>query len=256
MAVRAATYARYSTALQSADSLADQERICERIAERNGFTIVARFADAAISGGTAARPQYQGLLRVARRHEIDAVIAEDSSRLWRNMAEQAPRIAELADLGIHVVTQDLDTRQETAGVLGAVLGASSEAYRREIGRRTRRGLEGRALQGRPAGGRGYGYRASGGTREIDPERAKIVKEIFRKYSRGWSPKAIAHELNFRGVPSPGSTWKREQRRKGGWMASVIAGDPRRGIGILHNEMYRGRVIWNRLKWVRSAADSS
>ncbi|MCC7082214.1 MAG: recombinase family protein [Burkholderiales bacterium] len=138
--VRAALYARYSTDKQSEASLADQFRVCERITERQGFNVVAKFQDAALSGGTADRPGYQAMLEAARRQEFEAIIAEDSSRLWRNLAEQSPRLAELADLGIVVVTHDLDTRQETAGILGAVLGASSEAYRREIARRTRRGL--------------------------------------------------------------------------------------------------------------------
>src|ERR1035441_7217020 len=70
------------------------------------------------------------------RSKFVAIIAEDSSRLWRNMAEQAPRLAELYDLGIQVVTHDLDTRSESSAVLGAVTGAMSEQYRKEIGRRT------------------------------------------------------------------------------------------------------------------------
>ena len=41
-----------------------------------------------------------------------------------------------------------------------------------------------------------------------------------------------------------------------WVMSVIAGSVRDGLGILNNEIYIGRVIWNRFKWVRSAADSS
>jgi site-specific DNA recombinase len=38
--------------------------------------------------------------------------------------------------------------------------------------------------------------------------------------------------------------------------AVIYGNPARGLGILNNETYRGVVIWNRSKWIRSAADSS
>jgi site-specific DNA recombinase len=63
-------------------------------------------------------------------------------------------------------------------------------------------------------------------------------------------------MNRRGVPSPGSVWKRELRRKGGWMMSAIAGDTKRAVGILNNEMYVGRLVWNRVRWLRSAADSS
>ena len=50
--MRAALYARYSTDMQSPESIADQLRVCARLADRFDFEIVARFSDAAISGGT------------------------------------------------------------------------------------------------------------------------------------------------------------------------------------------------------------
>lgn len=259
MRVKAAAYARFSTDKQSEASIPDQFRLCDRLAERNGFRVVAQFEDAAISGGTTARPGYQAMLSAARRGEFDVIIAEDTSRLWRNMAEQAPRMAELRDLGIHVVCHDLDTRQESSAVLGAVLGAMGEGYRQDIGRRTRRGLEGRARAQKPTGGRAYGYIAASdsasGEREVHPEQAAVVVRIFEMYRDGFSPRAIADRLNVERVPSPGSTWNRKQRRRSGWLSSAIAGDASRGVGILNNEAYAGRIIWNRHRWVRSASDS-
>jgi site-specific DNA recombinase len=259
--MKTAIYARYSTSLQRAESIEDQFRVCERIADRNGFTVVARYSDAAISGGTALkRPQYQQLLADARAGRFQVIIAEDTSRLWRNLAEQSPRLAEFADLGIAVVTHDLDTRQESSAILGAVTGAMSEGYRREIARRTRRGLEGLARAKRPTGGRAYGYVAAAdadsGDREVDEAQAKIVRRIFQDYADGLSAVAICAALNRERVPSPGSSWGRNVRRSNGWVVSAIAGDRKRGIGILNNELYCGRVIWNRFRWVRSAADSS
>ncbi len=50
------------------------------------------------------------------------IVAEDASRLWRNLAEQSLRLAELSDLGMHVVTHDLDTRHESACKNDARLG--------------------------------------------------------------------------------------------------------------------------------------
>ena len=94
--MRAAIYARYSTEQQSANSIDDQIRVCERLAERHGCTVVERFSDAAISGGTSERPAYQAMLTAARRREFDVIVAEDTSRLWRNMAEQAPRLASVS----------------------------------------------------------------------------------------------------------------------------------------------------------------
>ncbi len=181
--MKAAIYARYSTDKQSEASIPDQFRLCERLAERNGFAVVGRYDDAAISGGTTHRPGYQNLLAAARRREVEVIVAEDTSRLWRNLAEQAPRIAELRDLGIHVVCHDFDSRQESSVVLGAVLGAMGEGYRQEIGRRTRRGLEGRARAQQPTGGRAYGYVAAKdsrtGKRQIHAEQAATVVRIFQ-----------------------------------------------------------------------------
>ncbi len=258
--MRAVLYARYSTDQQREQSIEDQLRVAARLAERHGFTVVARFSDQAISGGTAQRPGYQQLLAAARRHECEVIVAEDTSRLWRNLAEQAPRLAELADLGIAVVTHDLDTRHESAEIMGAVGGAMATAYRKEIGRRTRRGLEGLARAGRSAGGRSYGYippAISGtGQTEIDEVQAEVVRKIFTLYTAGHSPRSIAAILNCEGVPSPGSTWGRDSRRKKGWVGSAINCNPRRGLGILNNDAYRGVVIWNRSRWIRSAADSS
>ena len=257
--MRAAIYARYSTEKQSEHSIEDQCRVCERLAERYGFQIVAHFSDSAVSGGTAYRDGYQRLLAAARTGEFEVIVAEDTSRLWRLMAEQAPRLAELRDLGVHVVTHDLDTRQDNAAILGAVNGAMSEHYRQEIARRTRRGLEGRARAKQPTGGRAYGYIAardsSTGQRAVDVQQAEVVRRVFQLYADGVNPREIAGFLNEERVPSPGSSWGRNRKRSSKWMHSAIAGDPSRGIGILNNELYIGRVIWNRFRWVRSAADS-
>ena len=175
--MKAALYARFSTDKQA--SIDDQLRVCRRVAKLHGFEVVATVEDAAISGGTSQRPGYQALLVAVRRRDVDVIVAEDASRLWRNMAEQAPRLAELRDIGVHVVTQDLDTRQESAEWMGAILGTAAQAYRSEIGRRTRRGLEGRAMRAMPTGGRAYGYRTVDGQRVIDPEQAAIVREYIR-----------------------------------------------------------------------------
>jgi site-specific DNA recombinase len=256
--MRAAIYARYSTELQRMTSIEDQLRVCARLAERHGLEIVGTFTDAAISGGTVHRPGYQSMLAGARRGEFEAIVAEDASRLWRNTAEQEPRLAELADLGVHVVTHDLDTRDENSELMGPLLGAMSQKYRKEIGRRTRRGLEGRARAGKPSGGRAYGYvdatRSGTGDVEINPEQAVVVRWIFERFSEGWSAIRIAADLNARRVPSPAAGFNRPHEARG-WHPSTIRGAARAGSGILNIDLYRGVKIWGRTKRVRSRADS-
>lgn len=244
--MKAAIYTRYSTDKQS--STADQMRVCEQLAEREGLQVVARFSDEGISGGTATRPGYQALLAGARAGAYTMIVAEDASRLWRNMAEQSPRLAELRDLGVQVVTCNFDTRhEEAADWLGAILGTAGAVYRKEIGRRVRRTAEGKARAGEPTGGRAYGYTSK---REVIPEQAAIVREIFARFAGGDSMMAIAHDLNRRGIPSPGAAWGRKARRRdGAWLISALH-------AMLKNEVYTGKLVWNKRTWVRSSTDSS
>jgi Resolvase, N terminal domain len=86
-------------------------RVCARLAEREGFTVTCAFSDPAISGGTARRPEYQRMLEAARRGEFDVIVAEHTSRLWRELSELWRALKELTDRGIDVVTQDVDTRR-------------------------------------------------------------------------------------------------------------------------------------------------
>jgi len=71
--------------------------------------------------------------------------------------------------------------------------------------------------------------------------AAIVLEIFRRFADGDGARTIVHDLNARGVPSP---------RGGTWAVSALAGNSLKGLGLLNNELYVGRVIWNRRKWLK------
>ena len=68
---RVALYARYSTDMQNPTSVEDQFRQAERYAKRQGWVIVERFSDSAISGTAEPRPgglpAAHGGARVARR---------------------------------------------------------------------------------------------------------------------------------------------------------------------------------------------
>ena len=105
--------------------------------------------------------------------------------------------------------------------------------------------------GKAGGGLCYGYRVvkslAGGTlttgeRAIEPVEAAIVERIFREYVAGIAPKAIAKRLNQDRIAGPfGGTWS----------PSTIHGHSKRGTGILNNELYIGRLIWNRLRYVKN-----
>jgi site-specific DNA recombinase len=244
--MRAVLYARFSTDLQSKDSISDQYRSCERVAVANGLTIVNRFGDEGVSGGTADRAGYQALLGAARSGAFDIVIAEDLSRLWRSRAEFGPRSAEFEDLGVHLLTcTGDDTRRDGYGLILAIKSAMAEHQRREISYRTCRGMEGLALSGQSTGGKEpYGYR---GGRIHEPE-AAVIRCIFTMAHAGMSLGFIAANLNAKNdrpelgqvafTPSGGLKWAR---------SSVAA--------ILAHARYTGAVVWGATESYGGARDS-
>lgn len=264
--MRVAIYARFSTDLQRQASIDDQFRTCLRTVERDGWEVVSRFKDEALSGAKADRPGYLALLEAAKRKDFDLIVVEEVSRLWRDQEEQWRAVRRLEFWGVHIlgVNDGVNTRSEGYGLLLSIRGAMNEEARREIGKRTHRGLSGVALSGNSAGGRSYGYRhvpiedpsrrdhlgrpmVLGVRREVDPEQAQHVRFIFERFADGWSPRRIADELNRMGVAPPGATWKRKQRECKGWAASAIYGDQKRGFGALLNPLYGGMYVWNRTR---------
>ena len=64
---------------------------------------------------------------------------------------------------------------------------------------------------------------------------------MREFVAGLSPEGIARRLNAELVLGPGG---------GAWGPSTIYGNWRRGTGLLNNELYVGRRIWNRQRFVK------
>jgi DNA invertase Pin-like site-specific DNA recombinase len=236
---RAFLYARYSSKLQSPCSIEDQFRLCESRVEREGWTVVGRFQDAAISGATDHRPGYQAMMAAARQTPppCDVIVVEGLDRLTRDNAE-ATRLyqrLQLKRIDLIGVSDGIDTRRADALVHVGFKGLMNAAYLQNLGAQTRRGLSGRVESGHSAGGRCFGFRAVPSGFEIEPREAVIVRRIFEAYANGRSLKAIAHRLNTEGVSSPTG--------RAGWGASTLR-------LVLRNERYRGVLVWNRDQFVK------
>ncbi|MGE0854182.1 MAG: recombinase family protein [Hyphomicrobiaceae bacterium] len=102
--MRAVTYARFSTDLQSAASIDDQVRVCRERVVREGWTYLHAYCDRAMSGTSQLRPGYQKLLEDARNHLFDVVVAEALDRLSRDQEHVAHLYKQLTFLGIKLVT--------------------------------------------------------------------------------------------------------------------------------------------------------
>ncbi len=272
--MRAAIYSRYSSEGQREASIEDQNRNCERYAKREGWTITARYHDKAISGtqDEKGREGYAAMLKAARAKQFDVLLVDDLSRLSRDSmkTEEARRLFVFLKIRLIGISDGIDTASKGHKALSGFKGLMNDMFLDDLAEKTHRGLAGQALKGNNCGGRNYGYKhvpiehptdkdeygrpkILAVRREIDPEQAHWVKQIFEWFAEGKSPRQIASELNQRKVPSPGASYRRRNpcARYGTWSASVLHGELNRATGILANPIYIGKLIWNRRKWVRN-----
>lgn len=246
--LRAATYSRYSSDNQRETSIEDQERLQDQRADALGATIVLRYSDREISASvpTGKRPGGREMLEAARRGDFDILIIECLDRCWRDIIDQEQVIRGLEFIGLRLIgiSDGYDTENEGRELPRVVYGAVNQEYLRALAKKTHRGLTGQVCRGGYAGGLSYGYQSvpEGSVRKlvVDNEQAEWVRWIFSNYAEGWSTQRIAAELNRLGVKT---------RSGRTWAVSALYGSPNKGSGVLNNELYVGRYIWNRSKWV-------
>ena len=247
--MRAAIYARYSSDLQSETSIDDQVRLCRERAERDGMTVAEVYTDYAISGSNLSnRPGMLSLMNAAKQGDFDVVVAEALDRISRDQEDIAAIYKRLIHAEIKVVTlSEGEINELHVGLKGTM----NALFLKDLAIKTRRGQRGRVEAGKIPGGNSYGYQiirtlkddgtVTTGEREIDPEQATTVRRVFQEYADGISPRRIAGHLNAEGIPSP---------RGGQWNASTINGSRQRRNGILNNELYLGRITYNRQRFIK------
>jgi site-specific DNA recombinase len=242
--MRYALYARYSSNNQSDASIEDQFRQCrDKVASLNG-TVIEEYSDHAISGAsTINRQRLNDLISDAKNHKFDAVLTEDLSRLSRNLKDMAGIYEELKFRNIKLITL---SDGKISDIHVGLKGTMNAIYLTDLAEKTKRGQIGRVNAGKIAGGLSYGYdkifefddkgKPVNGERKINDFQAEIIKRIFEEYIDGLSAKKIAKNLNADGIPSPSGKL---------WNASTINGSRSRRNGILHNQLYIGRIVYGR-----------
>jgi site-specific DNA recombinase len=239
---RVAIYARYSSDLQSQASIEDQIRVCEERTKSSGGKLFQSYTDHAVSGASLMRPGIQMLMQDAAAGKFDEVCAEALDRISRDQEDIAAVYKRLTFAGIKIVT--LSEGEITQLHIG-LKGTMNAIFLSDLADKTRRGLRGRVEKGRSGGGKCFGYDVVAGDergqRAINDADAALVRRIFEEYASGKSPKAIAAKLNQEKIAGPSGK---------GWGQSTINGNRQRGTGILNNELYVGRLIWNRLRYMK------
>jgi DNA invertase Pin-like site-specific DNA recombinase len=215
MTTRAAIYARISDDREGeALGVARQVEDARARATVLGLDIVEPpFVDNDISASTRStkrRPAYDDMLAGARAGDFSTIIAYSNSRMTRRPRELEDLIVLYERYGVVVRTvvsgdDDLSTAD---GRMTARIKASVDAAEAErVSERVTRKNDQRAASGAPHGRIGYGFQRVDDRDIAEPDEADVVREMTRRVLGGESLRALAAEMNTRGLRSrTGAAW--------------------------------------------------
>jgi len=244
---RCAIYTRKSTEhnLDLAFSSLDAQReACEAYiksqAGEGWWLISDHYDDGGLSGASLERPALQRLLDDVRDGRIDIVVVYKVDRLTRSLADFAKLIElfETHSVSFVSVTQSFNTRSSMGRLTLNVLLSFAQFERELIGERVRDKIAASKRKGIWVGGPvPLGYAAVDKKIVVVPQEAEAVRMIFERYLAVGSVRALAEDLDHRGIRS-----KPRQLSNG-----RLIGGGAFGVGalayLLKNRFYIGEVVY-------------
>lgn len=233
---RAAVYARYSTDNQNPDTIEVQVQKCAEYASSHEIEIVDIFADEAISGMKAHRPELSRFFACAAQHKFDTVLIYDQSRFSRDIVDwfQFRRTIQGNGIQLISVTQSFVGGDIDDPAVFAAEGINALINQMHVLQTRQKVVEKMnyiAKQGLHTGGNpALGYDVVDKKYTINEREAEIVRCIFRMYAQGDSYKQIIGYLNDMGY-----------RTKAGRTFGTNSLS-----SILRNERYIGTYIYNKI----------
>jgi DNA invertase Pin-like site-specific DNA recombinase len=211
----AVAYLRVSTDEQALGPEAQRAAIV-RWAASAGVEVVAWHEDLGVSGGAPLdrRPGLLAALAGLGEHGAGLLVVAKRDRLTRGDVLAGAMIEQLAGrVGARIVSAagegtDGEHADPAAQLMRRMVDAFAEYERALIGQRTRAALNVKRGRGERIGelplGRMVG--ADGVTLIENPAEARAVELVHELRAEGLSIRAIADELNRRGVPARGERW--------------------------------------------------
>lgn len=142
-------YARVSTDKQDTDNQMIRLR---EIAQNRGYEVYDEYVDIA-SGRNANRPNLDRMMKDAKQHRFDKIIAVKLDRIARSVTNLNNLMNDLYvwKVGIEFVDQPIDTSTPAGKMILTILGAMAEFERELIVERTTDGLERARKEGKTLG---------------------------------------------------------------------------------------------------------
>ena len=202
---RAALYMRFSTELQTENSIDTQRRCCVEYAKREGIEIVCEYADRAISGKTDKRPEFQRMVDdiINRRIDVGIVLVYKLDRFARNekLHHRYEEVLQKHNVLLFSATEPVNSDKFGQRITKAVMAVMNEEEVRKISENVSRGKKETAYKGLWCGGTpplGYDVDEKTHTLVLNTTEAKAVKLAFELRASGFSYSYIIGELNKAG----------------------------------------------------------
>jgi site-specific DNA recombinase len=244
---RCAIYTRKSTEHNldlEFNSLDAQREACEAYIKsqaHEGWRLIpGRYDDGAFSGASLDRPALQQLLTEVRSGKIDIIVVYKVDRLTRSLADFA-KLVELFDqhsVSFVSVTQSFNTTSSMGRLTLNVLLSFAQFEREVIGERVRDKIAASKRKGIWVGGMvPLGYVSRNKKLVVVPDEADTVRLIFQRYLELGSVRALAEDLDRRGIRT-----KRRTLANGQTIGGI-----RFGVGalahLLRNRFYISEVVY-------------
>ena len=217
--VRVAGYVRVSTPGQVERWSLDGQREAIRMrCQQEGWQLVEVYSDEGLSAWqdkAEHRQAYQRMLADAQAGKFDVVVVHSIDRMARSLMTMMNTLKLLRDYDIAFLSimEALDFSQPYGKALMAMLAVLAEIYSDNLSEHAKKGLRQRRSKGLHSGRPPYGYQLCDdsclGTDEWhqymhpNPEKSKVVPEIFKMYINGKSQGDIADWLTTNGYRSNG-----------------------------------------------------
>ena len=197
----AVIYARYSSDNQTEQSIEGQLRVCEQYAQNNGYAILRKYIDRAMTGTNDNRPDFQRMIKDSSNKEFEYIIVYKIDRFSRNKYEIAKNKKILKDNGVKLVSAMENIPDTPEGIiLESLLEGMAEYYSAELSQKVKRGMNETRLKGNFTGGKLiYGYKVKDHKIIVNEKEAKVVRYIFQQYILGSFAKDIVDSLTDKGI---------------------------------------------------------
>jgi site-specific DNA recombinase len=213
-------YARVSTDKQDKEGVsmeAQTTKIRAAVTLHDDWTLTEIISDGGESAKSLDRPGMLRILAMMDAGEVGAVIVAKLDRLTRSVKDLAILLEHFQRNNVVLVSiaEALDTASAAGRLVLNIMMSVSQWEREAISERTRDALAHKRSKGERAGTIPYGYcsKLDGITKQTKdgrtvyvqieeaPEEQTVIAEIkrLRKRGRGWTTRAIAEELNRKGL---------------------------------------------------------